>query len=177
VLLARVNLRLAGYTPQNAAAVHRKLYDRVNALPGIQATLARYSPQSGSNSSNSGYVVGYAPQPGESVEFETIQVAPSYPDALGMRLVDGRAIGLQDGPGTPKVAMVNEALTRHFFPGQRAIGRRRGKTGREPGLRAQKRGARVVCRRGGDSCPRCRGHGMVPGSPRDTSGSCPRAQT
>jgi predicted permease len=126
VLLARVNLRLAGYTPATAAALHRKLYDRVNTLPGVQATVARYSPLSGSRSSNSAFVAGYAPQPGESVEFETIQVGPSYPEALGMRLLDGRAIGVQDVPGSPNVAMVNEAFARHFFPGQRAIGHRFG---------------------------------------------------
>ena len=126
VLLARINPRLAGYTPANAGALHRKLYDRLNALPGVRATIARYSPQSGSRSSNSATVAGYTPQPGESVEFEGIQVAPSYPDALGMRLVDGRAIGVQDGPGAPKVAMVNETFARHFFPGQPAPGHRFG---------------------------------------------------
>jgi predicted permease len=66
------------------------------------------------------------PKPGESIEFEGIQVGPSYPEALGMRLVDGRAIGLQDGPGTPRVAMVNETFAQHFFPGQSAIGHRFG---------------------------------------------------
>jgi predicted permease len=65
VLLARINPRLAGYTPSNVAALHRKIYDRVNALPGVRATIARYSPQSGSNSSNSANVPGYAPKPGE----------------------------------------------------------------------------------------------------------------
>src|SRR5262249_57433828 len=116
VLLARVNLLLAGYTPATAAAVHRKLYDRVNALPGVRATVARYSPLSGSRSSNSAFVAGYTPQPGESVEFETIQVAPSYPDALGMRLIDGRAIGVEGGAGAPEGAMGNGAFVRHFFP-------------------------------------------------------------
>jgi macrolide transport system ATP-binding/permease protein len=126
VLLARVNPRLAGYTPPNVAALYRKLFDRLNALPGVVATIARYSPLSGSISRNSGNVTGYTPKPGEDVEFETIQVAPLYPDALGMRLVDGRAIGLQDGPGTPKVAMVNEAFAVRFFAGQSAIGHRFG---------------------------------------------------
>jgi len=126
VLLARVNPRLAGYTPANVAALYRTLFDRLNALPGVVATIARYSPLSGSISRNSGNVTGYTPKPGEDVEFETIQVAPLYPDALGMRLVDGRAIGLQDGPGTPKVAMVNEAFAVRFFAGQSAIGHRFG---------------------------------------------------
>jgi predicted permease len=43
-----------------------------------------------------------------------------------MRLLDGRAIGVQDGPDAPEVAMVNEAFARHFFPGQRAVGHRFG---------------------------------------------------
>ena len=36
----------------------------------------------------------------------------------------GRAIGFEDTPASPKVAMVNQAFVRHFFPNQNPIGHR-----------------------------------------------------
>jgi len=124
VLLARINPRLAGYKPADVAVMYRRLYDRLTALPGIRAaTMARYSPLGGSQSTESGSVSGYTPKAGESVEFETMIIGPSYAEALGMAVVNGRGIGLQDGAGAPKVAMVNEAFARHYFPGANPIGR------------------------------------------------------
>jgi predicted permease len=130
VLLARINPRLAGYEPTDAVVMYRKLYDRLNALPGIRsATLARYSPLGGGNSVNAGIVEGYTPKPGERVALETVLVGPSYPETLGIRLMLGRPISLQDSPGRPKVAMVNESFVRQYFPNENPIGRHFGVSG------------------------------------------------
>lgn len=123
VLLARLNPRLANYKPNNVSPLYRKIYDRLNAMPGIRsATIARYSPASGSNSNNSAVIEGYSPKPNEDVEIENMLVAPAYVETMGMTLVQGREIGLQDGPGAPLVAMVNEAFVRKYFPDRPAIG-------------------------------------------------------
>ena len=127
VLLARINPRLAGYKPADVAVMYRRLYDRVSALPGVRAaTIARYSPFGGNQSINSAVVSGYAPKPGEDVELETMIIGPSYAETLGMPIVRGRGIGVQDAAGAPKVAMVNEAFARHYFGDQNPIGRRFG---------------------------------------------------
>jgi predicted permease len=135
VLLTRINPRLAGYRPENVGPLYRRLYDRLNALPGIRsATLARYSPLGGGSSVNAGQVEGYQPRPGEAVSLETILVGPSYPETLGMPLVQGRSIGLQDGPGAPKAGMVNEAFVRHFFPDRLPLGRHLSASGSDDAL-------------------------------------------
>jgi predicted permease len=130
VLLARVNPRLAGYTPTNVQPLYRRLYDRVAALPGVRsATLARYSPLGGGSSVSAARIEGYSPQPDEGVSLERVLVGPTYPETLGMTLLRGRAIGLQDQPGATKVGMVNEAFVRRYFPGQDPIGHRFGVNG------------------------------------------------
>jgi predicted permease len=130
VLLARINPRLAGYTPESVTNLYRKLFDRVSALPGLRgATIARYSPLGGSRSYNSAVVEGYVPKNNESVRLETIQVGPGYPAALGMTLTQGRAIAIQDGPGAPRVGMVNTAFVRRYFANQNPLGRRFGVRG------------------------------------------------
>jgi predicted permease len=125
VVLARINPRLAGYKPAEVGALYRKLYDRLHALPGVQsATIASYSPLGGSNSTSSIAVQGYEQKQNESPSAQMIFVAPDYPHTLGMPLLLGREIGLQDTAGAAKVAMVNEAFVRHFFPNENPIGHR-----------------------------------------------------
>jgi predicted permease len=125
VVLARINPRLAGYKPTEVGALYRKLYDRLHALPGIQsATIASYSPLGGSNSTSSITVQGYEPKQNENTNAQMIFVGPDYPHTLGMPLLLGREIGLQDTAGAAKVAMVNEAFVRHYLPNGNPIGHR-----------------------------------------------------
>jgi len=125
VVIARINPRLAGYKPADVGVLYRKLYDRLHALPGVQAaTIASYSPLGGSNSSSSLTVQGYEQKQNENTEAQMIFVAPDYPQTLGMTLLLGREIGLQDTLAAGKVAMVNEAFVRHYFPHENPIGHR-----------------------------------------------------
>jgi predicted permease len=127
VVLARINPRLAGYKPAEVGALYRKIYDRLHALPGVQAaTIASYSPLGRSNSTSTLSVQGYEAKQNENTGAQTVFVGPDYPHALGMQLLLGREITLQDTVGAAKVAMVNEAFVRHFFPNQDPIGHRFG---------------------------------------------------
>jgi predicted permease len=127
VVLARISPRLAGYKPTEVGALYRKLYDRLHALPGVRsATIASYSPLGGSNSTSTLAVQGYEAKENENTGAQTIFVGPDYPHSLGMPLLLGREISLQDTAGAAKVAMVNEAFVRHFFPNQNAVGHRFG---------------------------------------------------
>ena len=124
VLLARINPRLAGYTPAQAVVLYGRLYDELKALPGVeQVTMARYSPFSGSHSVNGTRIDGYEPAANERVQIETVLVGPSYPQALGMAMIGGRAIDVNDRVGRPAVAMVNEAFGRRYAGGASPIGR------------------------------------------------------
>src|SRR4029450_9418683 len=53
----------------------------------------------------------------------SIRVAtPGYFAAMGLAVVDGRAIDDRDSPQGPRVLMVSETLARRMWPGQRAVG-------------------------------------------------------
>ncbi len=107
--------------------MYRRLYDQLNALPGIRsATIATYSPLSGTRSTDDVSVQGYAATQGEDMDVEAVSVAPRYVETMGMTLLLGRAIGTQDAAGAPLVAMVNEAFVRHFFPKENPIGKHFG---------------------------------------------------
>ena len=134
ILLASLNARIAGGAAADAHATDTRpevldlwsrVYERIRALPGVEAaTLARYSPFGGSNSSSSLDIEGYVPAPGEQVSAETIAVGANYPQTMGMPVIAGRAISPNDRASTPPVAVVNASFARKHFAGGNAVGRR-----------------------------------------------------
>lgn len=127
VLLVDIDPRLAGYKPTELSALYRQLLDRLGAMPGVRAaSIATYSPLSGSGRSSSIAVPGYTPPPDEDMVVSDILIGPSYCETLGLPLVLGRQIGLQDTPASAKVAVVNQAFAENFFHGENPIGRRFG---------------------------------------------------
>jgi predicted permease len=127
VLVASINPRIAGYKPTEVAALYRKLLDRLNGLPGVQvATIARFSPLSGHVSASDVHVEGYSARQDESMSVSDVLVGPDYSRTLRIPLLLGREISLRDTEGSARVAMVNEAFVRHYFPAESPIGHRFG---------------------------------------------------
>ncbi len=125
VLLASVDTRLSGYKPNELSPLYRQLYDRLSALPNVSSvTLATYSPMSGTNRNSTITVRGYTPAQGEDVAVSDLLVGPSFAETLGVPLLLGREIGLQDTPASTKVAVVNQSFAKAFFQDQNPIGRR-----------------------------------------------------
>jgi predicted permease len=125
VLLASVDTRLAGYKPAGLSALYRQLYDRLSALPSVRSvTLASYSPMSGTATNSSLAVREYTPRPAENMVVADIFIGPKYGETLGLPLLLGREIGLQDTVSSTKVAVVNQAFAEAFFHNQNPIGRR-----------------------------------------------------
>ncbi len=125
VLLARVDTRLAGYKPVELSSVYRQLYDRLSALPNVQSvTIASYSPMQGTGTNSTITVRGYTPAENEDISVSDIQIGPNFTETLGVPLLMGRDIGLQDTPNSPKVAVVTQSFARSFFGDENPIGRR-----------------------------------------------------
>jgi predicted permease len=125
VLLFSVDSRLAGYKPPQLSPLYRQIYDRLNALPNVRAaTLATYSPMSGTARTSSVTVRGRTSSPGENLSVSDILVGPSYAETLSLPILLGRSIGLQDTPASNKVAVINHAFAQYFYSDQNPIGRR-----------------------------------------------------
>jgi macrolide transport system ATP-binding/permease protein len=59
----------------------------------------------------------------EDREAKEDYVGPDYFGAVGIPILAGRGIDAQDAATSTRVAVVNEAMVKHFFPGQDPIGR------------------------------------------------------
>jgi predicted permease len=125
VVVVDIDTRLAGLAPTELSDYYRRLLERVSAIPAVtSATVATYSPMSGTTRNNSLTIDGRTATPGEDVMSDTILVGPRFASTLQVPIVRGRVVDERDGPAAPKVAFVNEAFARAYFPGGDPIGRR-----------------------------------------------------
>ena len=103
------------------------ILSKVQAIPGVVSAGAGFSiPIEGSNW-NSIFWPQDRPVParGEPIPSAAmVPITPAYFDAIGARMVKGRAFSAADRAGAPLVAIVNETLASRVWPGQDPIGKR-----------------------------------------------------
>lgn len=127
VVTVWVRPELAGYSQEQLPALHRRLVESLEALPGVQsAAYAMCGLASGCRTTSSISIAGYQPSAGESVQVQENRVGPHYFSTVGMRLVAGRDFTEQDTSKRPPVAIINQAALRRYFRGGNAIGRKFG---------------------------------------------------
>jgi len=78
----------------------------------------------GSMTNSTVTVRGYTPAKNEDTDVNNIQMGPNFSETLGVPLLLGREIGLQDTPNSPKVAVVTQSFAKSFFHDENPIGRR-----------------------------------------------------
>jgi putative ABC transport system permease protein len=112
---------------EKSRTYYRTLFERLSVLPGVVAvggaTTVPTSPL-GPDFERPVWAEESAPADRTSVPAAVRMVTPGYLPAMGLSLVDGRAIDDRDGPQAPPVLMVSERLANRLWPGQRAVGKR-----------------------------------------------------
>ena len=130
LVLFRVNPQLNGYDEQRSAALYQQLVERLASLPGVRAaTLSNPALLSGSVSQTSIFVQGRTYDLGaqQRDSINRLVIAPNFFDVVGIPLKLGRRFSEgENNAKAPKVAIVNEAAARKYFPEGSPIGRRLG---------------------------------------------------
>ncbi len=118
----------AGYTVDRAAGLYRQLDDRFSALPGLtNIGMALYSPLEGDNWGECVIQQGHpAPGPNEHCGSTWDRVSPGFLKSMGVPIVRGRDLSLQDTSTSPQVAVVNETFVKRFFPKVDPVGQHFG---------------------------------------------------
>ena len=126
VLTFQVALPVDGYPTARLKQFAEDLIARLEAVPGVQAAAyANQLPLIGIRDTGGGLwrtpdpQRGPAPPPGQDLRI----VSRAYLDAMRIRVVAGRGFADSDGPGRPRVLLINETLARQEFPGQSPLGR------------------------------------------------------
>jgi predicted permease len=127
VILVDIDTRLSGLKPSEMSDYYQRLIDRAEAVPGVRAaSVATFSPMSGSTRNSSISIADYVPAKEDDMVVDVNLVGPKYLEVLGLPLVRGREFDRRDTPAAPRVALVNQAFVRSFFPNGDPLGRRMG---------------------------------------------------
>ncbi len=127
MLTANYNLPQEQYATQAAIdAFNNALLSKLRALPGVQAVgITSVLPATGNIRNSSFLADGYVEPKGASMNLAwPSQVMGNYIQAAGIPLLQGREFTPADDAKAPLVAIVNEKLAQHFWPGQDPLGKR-----------------------------------------------------
>ncbi|WP_213806309.1 ABC transporter permease [Granulicella sp. dw_53] len=118
----------AGYTAETLPALYQSLEQQFESMPGVQsAGLALYSTLEGNNWGEGIYVDGHpTPGPNDHNGSSWDRVSPHFFATVGQPVLRGRAFTNQDTDTSQKVAVVNQAFVKKFFPKEDPLGRHFG---------------------------------------------------
>ncbi|HJX85830.1 MAG TPA: ABC transporter permease, partial [Candidatus Angelobacter sp.] len=116
---------------QQSRAIERKLLEKVQVLPGVQyAAVSSSFPLDpdllAMGPGTAGFRIEGRPlRPGDTPPITTVRLGTvDYFRTLGIPLMKGRTFAATDNEKAPKVAVVNQSLARHRWPGEDPIGKR-----------------------------------------------------
>jgi predicted permease len=123
VVTAQIDVRAAGYTPEQLPAFHERLLTAARAVPGVSsASLSMIGLANGGQSISNYMVPGRELAPGTAQAQENA-VTPDFFRTTGIELLSGRWLTDRDVAGGPKVAVVTQSFARHFFGTDSAVGK------------------------------------------------------
>jgi putative ABC transport system permease protein len=124
-LTARVSLPLEKYgTPERYVGFWNRTFDRVRAIPGVEAAgLTTSLPLSGSHQST-GFLISGRPLADDQLRPAGWHaVSPGFFRAAGIPLVKGRTLDESDTATSAPVAVISRSLARRYFADEDPIGR------------------------------------------------------
>jgi predicted permease len=123
LVVARLDPTSAGYTSEKMKLLAQQLVASLESTPGVQAVTYSTNGLFGGTESNDALLVPGFDASHEGREANEDYVGPDYFGAVGIPILAGRGIEAQDTATSTRVAVVNQAMVKHFFPGLNPIGR------------------------------------------------------
>jgi predicted permease len=122
LLLFQLDPSRAGQAPKRIAETYRAALEKIQALPGVRsATVSEMALLSGWMGNASIYPDGNS-LPEKQSYTDINRVGPDFFATMAIRILLGRGIGWHEISGR-KVAVINEAMAREFFPNGNPVGR------------------------------------------------------
>jgi len=125
ILTFRLDPQLHGYSGPRLVAFYNDMLGRIQALPGVESVaVSSHRLMAGSASITLNITAeGVPPASTNKIAVWLNSVSPNFLSTMQIPTILGRGIGSQDAPGSPKVAVVNQAFAHSFFGKLSPIGR------------------------------------------------------
>jgi putative ABC transport system permease protein len=118
-----ISPQLSGYDDARTVALVDQLRERLSAIPGVLGVGASQIPVlTGSGMSGNITVEGRQYQEREDWNVNYDAVSPNYFSTMRVPLLSGREFNAGDTATSSKVAIINEAMAKEFFPKRNPIG-------------------------------------------------------
>ncbi|HVN94755.1 MAG TPA: ABC transporter permease [Terracidiphilus sp.] len=126
VMLVNSDLRMSGYSVENAAQMQRRMIDAAAAIPGVTSVGTVDNVPLGISNDDSDVfadsTTDYRPTNavGDAMNYV---ISPGYLEASGTKLLAGRDLTLNDNSNAPIVALINRRFAEKVFGSvQKAVG-------------------------------------------------------
>jgi len=118
-------MNMIGYDDARGKQFYERVLERLRAMPEVQsAALAERLPFA-LNFNRTAVVLPDRQAPGDkALIIDVTRVTPEYFGTIGVAILQGRNFTAGDTPASPRVAIVNEAMARKYWPAESAIGKR-----------------------------------------------------
>jgi predicted permease len=120
-----MEMSLNGPRYQNTAGVTKLLRDgrdRLNALPGVERAAAGFWRPIDVEDGTGGFHIVGRPVEKNCCGSKWMSITPGYLSLFKIPVLRGRDFNENDSSDTPRVALINEAFVRKFFPREDPIG-------------------------------------------------------
>src|SRR5215510_815539 len=125
LLLFRVDPRLSGYAGERLAQLYQRMFDRIEAVPGVRSvSFSRHPLLSGSRGGRGFNVVGQPVDRNNQPSAYIHIVRENFFETMEIPIQFGRGLSPQDGSQAPRVTVVNQVFARRFFPNENPVGKR-----------------------------------------------------
>ena len=124
VLLVKMNVLNSGISKDARAAFYAQVLEKLRLIPGaVSVSESWFTPMSGSEWNQDIKLAGYQPPSGVEPLVWFNWIAPEYFKTMRTPVLGSREFDPRDTVGSPRVAIVNQAMARRFFPKSNPIGK------------------------------------------------------
>jgi predicted permease len=131
VLVAPMDPKSAGYTPDELKVLYPLLLDRISAIPGVlSAALDSTTPMGGNESATNISIQGASAlqpskdgSPSDEMGAHMVDVSARYFETVGIPILLGRDISAEDIQRNRRVCVINKTMAQKYFSGTNPIGR------------------------------------------------------
>ena len=124
IVLFRLNPPRARYSDAQIMTLYKRLEEGFATLPGVRSVAMSNIAIIGDGHSGASFHVMGRPVERDAERVQTNAVGADFFQTMVIPILQGRALSARDSQSSPKVAVVNRALARKYFPNENPIGQK-----------------------------------------------------
>ncbi len=123
LVLFRIQLPRSEYPPPADVELFRNVEEKLNAVPGVESATLSNNALLADNTSIDDFIREDLPPDNKPHSAWDTSVGQSFFQTMGIPILAGRGFDGSDTPTSVKVAVINQALAREYFPDSNPIGK------------------------------------------------------